>query len=238
MDLNRYFSFQITMSKRTKEFFQHEDDPHGIAKKVMLYRYLQSRFSELLNHVQSSGKYRFTYFDAFSGPGKHDENEPGNSCIENIDIPYRDRTYGSPLVAMDALFSAMEKNGKSSCKVKLVFEDANPTYLERLKENIKQYFENEIEYPRKDKNGVQYFTEIFKTDNGDDKSLHYTVKNQKRNVPFDIQISFVHSEFSDFDVKEIMPDDFQVTPGITFIDPFGYKDIPCLLYTSPSPRDS
>jgi len=43
---------------------------------------------------------------------------------------------------------------------------------------------------------------------------------------FKIHIRFVHSKFSEFDSDKYMPDDYLKTPGITFIDPFGFKDIP------------
>jgi len=164
------------MRRRTEKFFQQEDSPHGIAKKVILYRYLESRFSKLLKHCASSRRFRFIYFDAFAGAGKHVEIKSGDACIADKDIPYKDRTYGSPLVAMHALFSAMERNGKSlHTDVLLVFEDTNPAYLKSLIGNIKQYCN---EKP-KIRDGIEYFTNIT-VNEVDEKNLSCTITNRKK----------------------------------------------------------
>jgi len=92
------------------------------------------------------------------------------------DIPYKDRTYGSPLVAMHALFSAMERNGKSlHTDVLLVFEDTNPAYLKSLIGNIKQYCN---EKP-KIRDGIEYFTNIT-VNEVDEKNLSCTITNRKK----------------------------------------------------------
>uniref|UniRef100_A0A7M5WQE6 Uncharacterized protein n=1 Tax=Clytia hemisphaerica TaxID=252671 RepID=A0A7M5WQE6_9CNID len=55
----------------TKNFFDREDSPHGLSKRVVLYRYLQQKFAIALNTGEPSTGYDFTYFDAFCGTGKY-----------------------------------------------------------------------------------------------------------------------------------------------------------------------
>lgn len=44
----------------------------GLAKKVILYKYCQGRFSHLLNSFRVN-EYQFVYLDAFAGNGSYEE---------------------------------------------------------------------------------------------------------------------------------------------------------------------
>ena len=161
---------------------------------------------------------RFVYFDAFAGPGSH----KGTSEVLNDAIPYRDVSFGSPLVALHALFYAMEK-GTNNSQLLLVFEDSKQEHIRQLKKTVADYFNtrssvgsnnNECNVTRNNGN------------NGEEtNSIEYTVV-KKINVRYDIQIIFVQSKFCDFDICNYIPEDFRHSPMISFIDPFGYSDTP------------
>lgn len=204
----------------TKEFFDSPDSLHGLAKKVMLYRYLQGRFSELLQHRKNRSRYQFIYFDAFSGTGKYE----GESEVDPRDIPFRHPSYGSPIVALDALFSAMEQ-GSTSSEVLLIFEDKNNEYIDQLKENVMSYVtERRDEQQGTSVEGERKFLNIDISINENGKFI-CKVRNQM-GKSFSVEVQCLHSSFEEFDIERNMPPDFSMTPVMTFIDPFGYKDIP------------
>lgn len=202
----------------TERFFCSPDSPHGLAKKVILYRYLQGRFSELLNHKNIHGcQYQFIYFDAFSGKGKYQ----GESNVDANNIPFHDPSYGSPIVALDALFSAMIHT-YTSCSILLIFEDKNEDYLKELKDNTQCFFQNRVMAMKEE----QIFLNVYQIASSNDKNSYfiYKVKNRKK-VEFQVEIKIVHSLFADFNIMENMPN-FAKTPVISFIDPFGYSQTP------------
>ena len=66
-------------------FFDKKDTPHGLANRIILYRYLQAQFARALNTPQRTGAFDVTYLDALSGTGCF-ENKSEESNINDLDI--------------------------------------------------------------------------------------------------------------------------------------------------------
>ena len=69
----------------TDNFFNKKDTPHGLAKRIILYRYLQAQFARALNTPRRVGAFDITYLDAFAGTGYYENNEE-ESDVNDLDV--------------------------------------------------------------------------------------------------------------------------------------------------------
>ena len=125
-------------------FFDKKDTPHGLANRIILYRYLQTQFARALNTNRKIGEFDITYLDAFSGTG-HFENNGEESDINDLDIinknncPF-DEYYGSPLVALEAFFKHITEQKVFGFKKALFnFIELKQARFEKLRKNVKNY---------------------------------------------------------------------------------------------------
>jgi len=183
-------------NKTTENYFADEDSYHGYAKRVILYRYLQKKFASYLQtNEKPSGKYAFTYFDSFAGEGRYGTKDLGGVPV--------DRSYGSPLIALHALYT-IRKKVKQSKNCLFIFEEADKKRFKILRSNIKKYLKT---YDDSDSDGDTDGT------NSDDYTVYTKIK---------IKIIFSCTTFKDFDFASIQ----NHQPMISFVDPFGYSHTP------------
>lgn len=83
--------------------FFDRDSPHGLVKRIILYRFLQAQVGRALNTPRINGDFDITYVDTFSGTGidrniEEEGNMDGLDIANEAECPF-DEHFGSPLVA-------------------------------------------------------------------------------------------------------------------------------------------
>ena len=209
----------------TDNFFNKKDTPHGLAKKIMLYRYLQTQFARALNTPGGIGGFDITYLDAFSGTGYYENNE-GESDVNNLDVineancPF-DEYFGSPLVALEAFFKHItEIKVVGSKKALFVFIEIDKARYEKLQENVRNYFKSRKLSFNNDQPNIYTIQGTFELNLRQDNSTNIA----------EVKIQFHHCDFNDFNDDSIRYNE----PMVTFFDPFGFKDTPMekvMIYT-------
>ena len=200
-------------------FFDKKDTPHGLANRIILYRYLQTQFARALNTNRKIGEFDITYLDAFSGTG-YFENNGEESDINDLDIinknncPF-DEYYGSPLVALEAFFKHITEQKVFGFKKALfIFIELKQARFEKLRKNVKNYIR---------------FREVLFNDNQLDTdtlrcklNLNLGKKKSNHTNNIEVWIKFYHCDFNDFNNAPIRYNQ----PMVTYFDPFGFKDTP------------
>ena len=198
-------------------FFDKKDTPHGLANRIILYRYLQAQFARALNTSDRPGAFDVTYLDAFSGTGCF-ENNGEESNMNDLDVMNKkncpfDEYYGSPLVALEAFFKHVtEQNVFGFKKALFIFIELNQTRFEKLRENVKNYIR---------------FKELLFNDNQPDVDtlrckFKFNLEKSNYTNNIEVWIKFHHCDFNDFNNELIRCNQ----PMITYFDPFGFKDTP------------
>lgn len=206
----------------TTQFFAKRDSPHGLAKKIIIYRFLQGELGRAVR-TQRSGEeknYHLTYFDAFSGAGRYGSpktnkqeeiQETGESEREEpiSNCPF-DESFGSPLVALEAIYKhASEQEIDGAKKILLVFVEKDRSIFENLKKNICQYLDSKKNYSR-----YAIIEDQIKV------NISTVVKDHHNNVSLDIKLHCC-------DFREYNNDDIRNNwPMVSFFDPFGCSQIP------------
>ena len=211
----------------TDNFFNKKDTPHGLAKRIILYRYLQAQFARALNTPREIVDFDITYLDAFSGTGYYENNEEEND-VDDLDVtneakcPF-DEYFGSPLVALEAFFKHVtEQKVFGSKKALFIFIEIDKSRYEKLQQNVRNYFmSRELSF-----NNNQPISDTiqcsFEVNLGQKKGNHTNI--------VEVNIEFHRCDFNDFDNESIRYNQ----PMVTFFDPFGFKDTPMekvMIYT-------
>ena len=222
-------------------FFERPDSHHGLAKRIILYRYLQQEFAVALNTSLRCRKYDLTYFDAFSGCGRYsslngeedDEDEEGIS-----ECPFVNQLIGSPLVALEALYKHFTEQNLSRSYEKtalFVFEEKKAELFERLCKNVVDFLQEKNsggEYVHQ--NGVLDWEYRKPLSSGETissklKSIYanafiWEIKREDcQNTLFlKVKIILCCSSFKDFFIEGLARN----TPMISFFDPFGFSHTP------------
>ena len=204
------------MARRTS-FFDSNDSPHGLAKRIMLFRFLQSEFArgfrtqwKVENQIEcNEHEYDMTYFDAFAGTGLY-QNSGNAEDIQYVQdgictCPFEDEKYGSPLVALYALYQHLtQQKLNSSKKVLVVFIEKNKTFFLNLKNNVTKFISSKSKTWKLDGN-----------------------RNMTWDIPSGIYnnmifIQFYNCSFKDFDDNVLNTNQ----PMVSFFDPFGFSHTP------------
>ena len=199
-----------------KTFFKKKDSPHGLAKRILLYRYLQGEFARgLRTHWRpenqskyNTQEYAMTYFDPFAGAGLYED--PNNAeeiqyvedgqCI----CPFKDEKYGSPLVALYALYQHItEQKVYGTKKVLLVFAEKDGSNFQHLIKHVKNFISERGRY----RICIETKTNVF---------IQFSLNK------ITIDIKFFHCSFKDFDDNLLTSNQ----PMVSFFDPFGYSHTP------------
>lgn len=217
------------------EFFDSSDSPHGLAKRIILYRFIQGELGRAVNTQRQTDKndYHLTYFDAFSGRGRYgnpatnnqeEVQETGESEREEVQqkgekqeekektnskCPFDDESFGSPLVALQAIFKHVsEKAIYGKKKILLVFVEKDESRFKNLKKNVFEYLDNKQDYSKYKSRDDQINVSISKD------------VDHQNNVSLDIKLYCC--DFRDFNNADIRNN----WPMVSFFDPFGFSQIP------------
>ena len=221
----------------TDNFFNKKDTPHGLAKRIILYRYLQAQFARALNTPRRVGAFDITYLDAFAGTGYYENNEE-ESDVNDLDVineakcPFDDEYFGSPLVALEAFFKHVtEKRVIGSKKALFVFIEIDKTRYDKLQQNVRSYIRSrELSFSNNHPNSDTIQCS-FELNLGQKKGNHTDIAEVNNHADIaEVNIEFYRCDFNDFDNESIRDNE----PMVTFFDPFGFKDIPMekvMIYT-------
>ena len=201
----------------TQTFFERNDSPHGLAKRIILHRYLQGEFArgfrvEWKTPTQTeynTGKYDMSYFDAFAGTGRYQTTDNTEEVQYVKDgkctCPFEDENYGSPLVALHALYQHItEQKINGSKTVLLVFVENDESNFQHLKRNIKDFISKSGEYKIKEEDTITWNIPLLSPHN------------------ITVYIKLFHCSFKDFNDELLISNQ----PMVSFFDPFGYSCIP------------
>ena len=201
----------------TDNFFNKKDTPHGLAKRIILYRYLQSQFARAVNTPRGIDAFDITYLDAFSGTGYYENNEE-ESGVNNLDVineakcPF-DEYFGSPLVALEAFFKHItEQKVFGSKKALFVFIEIDKARYEKLQQNVRNYFRSRELSFNDNLPNIYTIQCTFELNLG---------QGNHTNIA-EVKIEFHRCDFNDFNNDSIRYNE----PMVTFFDPFGFKDTP------------
>ena len=202
----------------TETFFERNDSHHGLAKRIILHRYLQGEFARgfrtewrTANQTKyNMREYDMTYFDAFAGAGRYQKTEN----IEEIQYvedgkrtcPFEDESYGSPLVALHTLYQHItEQKVYGSKTVLLVFVEKDGSNFQHLKKHVKSFISKSGKYEIREENTIIWNMQL---------------SIQRNNIT--AVIKFFNCSFKDFD------DDLLISnqPMVSFFDPFEYSHTP------------
>ena len=199
-------------------FFERNDSHHGLAKRIILHRYLQGEFARgfrrewrTTNQEEyNTREYDMTYFDAFAGAGRYQKSDKVEEIQyvedEKRTCPFEEESYGSPLVALHALYQHItEQKGYGTKKVLLVFVERDGANFQHLKQHVKNFISKLGKYEIRKENTITW---------------NVPLSIQRNNIT--VVIKFFHCSFKDFD------DDLLISnqPMVSFFDPFGYSHTP------------
>ena len=198
--------------------FFDRDSHHGLAKRIILYRFLQSQIGRALNTPRGIGDSDITYVDTFSGTGiyrniEEEGNVDGLEIINEAKCPF-DKHFGSPIVALEAFFKHVTVRRVSGLKRALfVFIEIDQDRYDQLQKNVKNYImgKEPVDNMQSD-NGTMHCRFEFNL------GLRH---NNEINV-IEVQTEFHHCDFKNFNNESIRNNE----PMITFFDPFGFTDTP------------
>ena len=193
------------------DFFDR-DSHHGLAKRIILYRYLQAQVGRSLNNSQKNGDYDITYLDGFSGPGIYGSNEDhGNGYgveLNDNRCPFREN-FGSPLVALEALFKHVtEKKVNGPRKTLFVFIETNQDRYNQLQQNVIKY--------------IQERNLLFNRNQADIYTIQCSFNIIGHTNIIEVQIKFHHCNFENFNDESVRLN----KPMVTFLDPLRFKNTP------------
>ena len=198
--------------------FFDRDSHHGLAKRIILYRFLQSQIGRALNTPRRIGDFDITYVDTFSGTGIYrnigDEgNVDGLEILSEAECPF-DKHFGSPLVALEAFFKHVTEQRVFGLKRALfVFIEIDQHRYDQLQENVRNYIMGkEPVNNMQSNNGTMHCR--FEFNLGPRHNNEISV--------IEVQIEFHHCDFKNFSNESIRNNE----PMITFFDPFGFTDTP------------
>ena len=149
-----------------------------------------------------------TYFDPFAGAGLYED--PNNAeeiqyvkdgqCI----CPFKNEKYGSPLVALYALYQHItEQKVYGTKKVLLVFAEKDGSNFQHLIKHVKNFISERGRY----RICIETKTNVF---------IQFSLNK------ITIDIKFFHCSFKDFDDNLLTSNQ----PMVSFFDPFGYSHTP------------
>ena len=216
--------------------FERPDSPHGLAKRIILYRYLQQEFAVALNTSLWSCNYELTYFDAFSGCGRYSSlNGEGNEERESK-CPFGDKLIGSPLVALEALYKHFieQRLTRSYRKTALfVFEEKKKELFERLCTNVVDFLKEKNsggkylgsrsryvkwEYEKILSSGETISSKLIS--NYANEFIWEIKKKDREDTMFlKLEIKVFCSSFKDFNISDIAEN----KPMVSLFDPFGFS---------------
>ena len=198
--------------------FFDRDSHHGLAKRIILYRFLQAQVGRALNTPRINRDFDITYVDTFSGTGidrniEEEGNMDGLDIANEAECPF-DEHFGSPLVALEALFKHVTERKVFGLKRALfVFIEIDQDRYDKLQENVRDYIvrAGPVNYVQSDIGTMHCRFEF-------NLGLR---QNNSVNI-IEVQIEFHHCDFNHFDNEPIRNNE----PMITFFDPFGFTDTP------------
>ena len=190
---------------------------HGLAKRIVLYRFLQAQVARALNTPGKIGDFDITYVDTFSGSGLYGNIEEEGQMddldiINEVECPF-DEHLGSPLVALEALFKHVTEQKVTGLKRALfVFIERDQDRYDQLEENVRDYITRKGPV-----NNVQSGNSTVHCR----FELNVLRQNSEINI-IEVQIRFRYCDFKNFNNDDIRNNE----PMITFFDPFGFTDTP------------
>ena len=212
------FVFLFSSSKlkmaTAETFFERKDSPHGLAKRIILHRYLQGEFARGFRKEWRTAnikrEYDMTYFDAFAGAGWYQKPDNAEE-IEyvkdgNRTCPFEDESYGSPLVALHALYQHItEQKVYGTRRVLLVFVEKDGLNLQHLKKHVKKFISKSGKYDIPEEHTIIWNVPLL---------------IQSNNIT--VVIKFFHCSFKEFEDELLI----SYQPMVSFFDPFGYSHTP------------
>ena len=195
-------------------YYGRRDFPHGRAEHIALYRIMQSQIARVLRTSRANFcEYDFTYFDGFCGSGIFAINE--NERDEKSPI---DESFGSPLVALEALFDFVAKNTINSEKrVIFVFNDNDEEVVSTLKNNIMERLSH---YRAQTVNSS--FSDRRNDPNYCNIEWNFETEVEDNLNEFFVKIQIHNGRFQDFNNEAIINN----KPMVSFVDPFNYSQTP------------